>query len=81
MVACEYLSSGQLVFRCTNDGTGYTTNGVIAPHVIHWVQIQPGLARWHRVRRWRGIPKTTTTVAIARPLPGLVQPIPGTFSK
>ena len=44
VVTCEYLSNGQLVFRCTNDGHGFTNTSVVAPHSIHWVQIQPGLA-------------------------------------
>jgi hypothetical protein len=44
VVACEYLSNGQLVFRCTNDGHAFTNTSVVAPHSIHWVQIQPGLA-------------------------------------
>lgn len=42
-IALEMLPTGQLRFRSTNDGHGYITTNPVAPHAIHWVQIQPGL--------------------------------------
>lgn len=35
--------SGQLSFA-SSDGHGYLTNNIVAPHQVHWVQIQPGLS-------------------------------------
>lgn len=41
-LSLEMLPSGLLRFRST-DGHGYITTVPVAPHSIHWVQIEPGL--------------------------------------
>jgi len=42
-LALEYLATGQLRMR-SGTGHGYLTSGPIAPHSIHYIQIQPGIA-------------------------------------
>jgi len=43
-LSLEQLPDGRLRFRSINDGHGYVTTGPVAPHKIHWLQLQPGLA-------------------------------------
>lgn len=41
-VALELNSQGQILFRSLNDNHGYVSTAPVAPHLIHYVQIQPG---------------------------------------
>ena len=42
-VVVEYWPSGVLEIRSLADNKGYITNGPVAPHVPHWLLVQPGL--------------------------------------
>lgn len=57
----EYWPSGVLEFRSLADNKGYMTNAPVAPHVPHWLVLQPGLGGGQDV--------------LIDGIPGLYQPI------
>jgi hypothetical protein len=61
-VALELNSQGQLLFRSINDNHGYVSSVTVAPHHLHYVQIQPGYTSNEMLIDGQATYTTTTSV-------------------